>query len=125
MSEDQAWSKSVLLDNYKIIYCSSAAVFHSHQYSIKSLFKRNFDNGFALRSITQDSLGSISIEASCYIFEEVCFLKQHGLLTLTNLSKMLLYEATKAFGFYFGSNHSFLPHKLKKYFTLHPNYFQP
>jgi len=40
MSEDQEWAKRVLLDGYEIVYDPEAAVYHSHNYSLKAVFKR-------------------------------------------------------------------------------------
>jgi len=40
MSEDQEWAKRVLLDGYEIVYDPEAAVYHSHNYSLKAVFQR-------------------------------------------------------------------------------------
>ncbi|MGO9489094.1 MAG: glycosyltransferase family 2 protein [Solirubrobacteraceae bacterium] len=45
MSEDQDWSRRVLLDGWTIVYEPAAAVRHSHPYTLSSAFRRFFDSG--------------------------------------------------------------------------------
>ena len=40
MSEDQEWSRRVLLDGHTIVYEPRAAVRHSHDYSLREAFAR-------------------------------------------------------------------------------------
>lgn len=55
ISEDQQWSKEVLLQGYSILYEPSATVIHSHNYGLKKLMQRNFDSGYSLRGVVADS----------------------------------------------------------------------
>ena len=45
MSEDQEWSRRVLLAGLEIVYEPSAAVYHSHAYSLAGALRRFFDSG--------------------------------------------------------------------------------
>jgi rhamnosyltransferase len=45
MSEDQEWSRRVLLAGYEVVYEPRAAVWHSHRYTLRSAFRRFFDSG--------------------------------------------------------------------------------
>ena len=45
MSEDQEWSRRVLLAGLEIVYEPRAAVRHSHAYTVASAFRRFFDSG--------------------------------------------------------------------------------
>ena len=45
MSEDQEWSRRVLRAGFTLVYEPSAAVRHSHAYTIASAFRRFFDSG--------------------------------------------------------------------------------
>jgi rhamnosyltransferase len=49
--EDLIWGKEALEAGCKILYEPSAVVLHSHNYSLLEIFRRNFDDGFALRKI--------------------------------------------------------------------------
>lgn len=42
-SEDQIWAKQMIELGYKKLYCPSAPVYHSHNYPLKTYFKRYFD----------------------------------------------------------------------------------
>ena len=45
MSEDQEWSRRVLLAGLEIVYEPRAVVRHSHAYSLAGAFRRFFDSG--------------------------------------------------------------------------------
>jgi rhamnosyltransferase len=45
MSEDQEWSRRVLLAGYELRYVADAVVRHSHPYTLRQAFRRFFDSG--------------------------------------------------------------------------------
>jgi len=45
MSEDQEWSRRMLLAGHTIVYEPSAAVRHSHAYTLRGAFNRFYDSG--------------------------------------------------------------------------------
>jgi GT2 family glycosyltransferase len=45
MSEDQEWSRRVLLAGHTIVYEPRAAVRHSHTYTLRGAFRRFYDSG--------------------------------------------------------------------------------
>ena len=45
MSEDQEWSRRVLLAGQSVVYEPDAAVYHSHAYSLGGAMRRFFDSG--------------------------------------------------------------------------------
>lgn len=79
-SEDMEFgARAILYDNKKIAYCSKAEVYHSHIYSISSLYKRYFFIGrfFKENSWIQNSLkSSTSTEktGSSQAIEEILFI---------------------------------------------------
>lgn len=42
-AEDQIWARQILEAGYKKVYCPHAAVYHSHNYPLKTYFRRYFD----------------------------------------------------------------------------------
>ena len=44
-NEDQYIAHKLIMAGYRIKYCSESEVFHSHEFSFKSLFKRYQDTG--------------------------------------------------------------------------------
>jgi rhamnosyltransferase len=45
MSEDQEWSRRMLLAGHTIVYEPEAAVRHSHAYTLRAAFRRFYDSG--------------------------------------------------------------------------------
>ena len=45
MSEDQEWSRRVLLAGHALVYEPRAVVHHSHAYTVAGAFRRFFDSG--------------------------------------------------------------------------------
>ena len=45
MSEDQEWSRRMLLAGHTIVYEPEAAVRHSHTYTLRGAFRRFYDSG--------------------------------------------------------------------------------
>lgn len=50
-SEDQIWMKQMIELGYKKVYCPTAAVYHSHNYPLKTYFKRYYDEYKAIYQI--------------------------------------------------------------------------
>jgi rhamnosyltransferase len=48
MAEDKEFAKRVLLAGWKIVYQPEAAVYHAHDFDLRSLFRRSVDSGVAL-----------------------------------------------------------------------------
>lgn len=42
-AEDQIWARQILEEGYKKLYCADAAVYHSHNYPLKTYFQRYYD----------------------------------------------------------------------------------
>lgn len=42
-AEDQLWARQILEAGYKKVYCPHAAVYHSHNYPLRTYFKRYYD----------------------------------------------------------------------------------
>ena len=54
MSEDQEWSRRVLLEGYELRYVADAVVRHSHPYTLAQAFRRFFDRGVSRRARVPD-----------------------------------------------------------------------
>lgn len=52
-SEDQIWMKQMMELGYKRVYCPDAAVYHSHNYPLKTYFKRYYDEYKGIYQIHQ------------------------------------------------------------------------
>lgn len=100
MSEDQYWAYDVLCAGYEVVYEPAARVFHSHNYSLRTLFRRNWDSGASLRGLIADSPAGIARRGLGYVLGQASYLVSSGRPHW--LPYMLVYEATKALGFSMG-----------------------
>src|SRR3989344_6957841 len=123
MSEDQWWAKKVLSKGYKIIYQPSAVAEHSHNYSLKNLFKRNFDSGASLKGLYQAPLLESTFKFFSYILGEMAFLAKGGQIRL--IPYALAREIIRALGFVAGRNYDVIPFPLRKAFSMHNYYWSP
>jgi rhamnosyltransferase len=101
MSEDQYWAYDALSAGYEVAYEPAARVYHSHNYSLRTLFRRNWQSAASLRGLIADSPSAIARRGLGYILEEALFLVREGRARW--LPYMLVYEATKSLGFAMGS----------------------
>jgi rhamnosyltransferase len=100
MSEDQYWAFSVLNAGYKLVYVPDAQVYHSHNYTLPTLFRRNWQSGASLRGLIADSPSAICRRGLSYVVDQARFLMRDGRAHW--VPYMLVYEATKAAGFTMG-----------------------
>ena len=100
MSEDQYWAYDVLTAGYDVVYHPAASVYHSHNYSLRSLFLRNWNSGASLRGLIAESPAAIAERGLNYVMGQAAYLIRNGRAHW--LPYMLIYEATKALGFSMG-----------------------
>lgn len=123
MSEDWEWAKKVLLAGYKIVYDPEAAVYHSHNYSLKTVFQRYFDSGvsFSYFAGRECSLGNFTSEGLAYTKSEMKFLMTHGYMKW--LPYAVLYDLAKFFGVSLGRKEKYLLLSVKRRLSLHSYYW--
>jgi rhamnosyltransferase len=121
MSEDQIFAKSLLQSGYDTFYSANVKVIHSHHYSLKALFRRNFDSAYSLIGIVDDTLASSAMAGVRFVFREARFLiqRKHWLW----LAYLPVYEATRIVSRLLGSYAMRLPTALRVKFSLHRNFW--
>lgn len=127
MSEDQEWSRRVLLAGYSLVYEPLAAVRHSHNYTLRSAFRRFFDSGVSAdRAYLAGRAASRKVlraRALRYARGELAWLRQ------TDQRRWIpyaaLYEGVKLTGLVLGTNHRRLPLALKRRFSALPAHWDP
>jgi rhamnosyltransferase len=106
MSEDKDFALRVLRDENKIMYEPSAAVHHSHDYSIRSQFRRRYRDGRAYARIADRGTETFVSEGFEYVLNEIRFLLTNGhahwlpYALLYDLAHFLGFESGKRFGRY-------------------------
>lgn len=125
MSEDQDWSRRMLLEGYALVYEPEAKVRHSHNYTLKSAFRRFFDSGAsadrAYLAGARHSARVLRGRAVRYALDEVAWLWHTGHRRW--LPYAGVYEATKMLGLVAGANHERIPLRLKRRLSAMPSYW--
>lgn len=123
MSEDQEWSRRVLLAGMAIVYEPRAAVYHSHEYTVADAFRRFFDSGAtAERSYvggTRRSSRALSSAVLRYGRGEIAWLWRTGQRRW--IPYAALYETAKLAGLQLGRRHRRLPLALKRRLSALPS----
>ena len=124
MSEDQEWSRRVLLDGERLAYVAEAVVRHSHPYSLRAAFKRFFDSGVSAEQAYM-AAGAPAAEvlrrrAVDYARGELRWLwdGHRGAIPYA-----VLYEGVKFAGLQLGLRHEHLPAALKPHLSALPTYW--
>ena len=119
MSEDQEWGKRVLLNGYSIIYEPEAAVYHSHSFGPREVFKRYFDSGVSLVQFAHEEYSSWAFirNGLNYVCQEMKFLVDNGQLLW--IPYALLYDLSKFMGLSLGKRERFLAAALKRRLSMH------
>jgi GT2 family glycosyltransferase len=125
MSEDQDWARRVLLEGYAIVYEPAAAVRHSHDYTLRSAFRRFFDSGAsadrAYLAGKSESVRALRGAAIRYAAGELAWLWRTGQRRW--IAYAALYESVKALGLLAGANHRHLPLVLKRRMSALPAFW--
>ena len=102
MAEDKDFALRVLRKSWNIVHEPEACVYHSHNYSIFSAFKRRLDDGKAYKQITDGKLArenGLNYLRS-YLIPEFKFIwKKYR----TWFPYSFFYEVMKILGFMFGA----------------------
>ncbi len=125
MSEDQEWSRRVLLAGYALRYVPEAAVHHSHPYTLRQAFRRFFDSGVSSERAYMAGARPSSVvlrrQALRYAREELAWLWGTGKRRWIPYS--VAYEAAKFAGLQLGIRHARLPHAMKVRCSALPAYW--
>lgn len=100
MSEDQYWAHDALRAGYEVVYHPAACVYHSHNYSLRTLFRRNWLSGASLRGLIADRPLAMARRGLAYSGGQATYLVRSGRAHW--LPYMLVYEVTKALAFSMG-----------------------
>jgi len=125
MSEDQEWSRRVLLAGYVLRYVPEAAVHHSHPYTLRQAFRRFFDSGVssgrAYMAGARPSSAVLRRQALRYARAELAWLWGTGRRRW--IPYCVSYEAAKWAGLQLGMRHGRLPHAVKVRLSALPAYW--
>lgn len=109
MAEDKKWAIDVLKSGYKLVYEPKAIVYHSHDYSIISTFKRRFNDGVAMKQICGS--GKVTSKGLSYFVGEMKYLlKNHKIW----IPYALVYNVARFAGVFLGMHYEYIPNVLRE-----------
>jgi rhamnosyltransferase len=125
MSEDQEWSRRVLLAGQSVVYEPDASVYHSHAYTLGGAMRRFFDSGASSdRSYVGEAHSSKSAlwrAGARYARGELAWLwatRQWRWIPYT-----VAYELAKFTGLQLGRRHRHIPLPVKTRLSQYPEYW--
>lgn len=122
LGEDVVLAGNMLLKGWQKGYLADAAVYHSHDYSLKEEFKRYFDIGVfhSTNSWIFDHFGRAESEGVKYLKSELSYLMANNKRVIPQ-SMMSLF--CKWLGYKIGLIHNSLPHGLNRSLSMHKAYW--
>jgi rhamnosyltransferase len=122
MNEDMFLAAKLIMMGYKIAYQPHAAVYHSHNYSLQTQFKRYFDMGvFFDRNRWIRDMARAEREGVNYLKEVLKFLFDNRQWSW--IPYVLVDAATRFLGYRIGLLERFLPLCLKKRISNNKNFW--
>jgi rhamnosyltransferase len=125
MSEDQDWCRRVLLEGFAVVYEPTAAVGHSHNYTLLGAFRRFFDSGAsadrAYLAGERESMRALRAAALRYGRGELAWMWRTGRRRW--IPYAALYETVKMIGLLLGANHRRLPLAAKRRLSSLPGFW--
>jgi len=123
MNEDMIFCAKVLQKGYSVAYVANAVVIHSHHYTLMQTFNRYFDIGVSLEENKKLLLGvQAGGEGMVFVVEQLRYLISENLWWWIPISGLEI--LVKAFGYYLGRKHKYLPCKMKKKLSMHSYYWK-
>jgi rhamnosyltransferase len=114
MSEDQEWSRRVMLAGLSIVYEPTAAVKHSHAYTLGDAFRRFYASGAsAERAYVAGDASRAALRRAMadYARDELAWLWRSGQRNW--IPYTVAYELAKVVGLQLGLRHRWVPEELK------------
>ena len=110
-NEDMIFAAKALRGGAAVAYAADARVIHSHNYSARQQFHRNFDNGVSQARHPEafEGVGSAG-EGKKLVFSTMKYLLRTGHPLL--IPKLFIHSAAKLTGFYLGRHYHRLPNSV-------------
>jgi len=117
VSEDLEWATRTMKAGYKIIYDSEATVLHSHNRSIKGIFKIFFTYGSSMpvshaNSIIDFKMKDFIKDGLSLVYNEYAFMIKNGYWYW--IPYAILCDMTKALGTFIGTKQKYIPVSIKR-----------
>lgn len=122
LGEDMEYAARAIAAGYTSVYCASATVFHSHDYTLWQIFTRYFDIGVfdTTHSWMRRRFGTHSGEGMRYITSELAYLGRNAPL---QIPRAMFQAMAKLVGYRVGRLERFLPRRIKRKISMMPSYW--
>jgi len=123
MDEDVLLCARLMRVGYRVKYTAEARVFHSHNYTLRQQFKRNFDIGaFVAQSADLLENAPVGGEGARLVMGQTRYVIQEG--SYLNLFAVFTEAAVKLAGFSLGRKERWLPVGLKRLMSMHSSFWR-
>ena len=122
LNEDTYFAYKIINDGYKVLYNSSALVYHSHNYSYIKQFKRYFDIGVS-HNKDEIILKNINSNKEGFKLFKIILLKMLKSFRLLAVIDFIIDLIFRYLGFTLGKNYKNLNKNLCIKLTMNKNYF--
>lgn len=121
-NEDMLMAAAIIDAGYSIAYAAEAKVYHSHSYTYRQQFSRNFDLGVSHKQYAKVfSRYKSEAEGIRLVKETLNYLVQKKLYW--HMADLILTSAFKFLGYQLGKRYDLLPMKLVRRFSMNKSYW--
>jgi rhamnosyltransferase len=123
LGEDMEFAARAIRAGYANLYCATAAVYHSHDYTITQTLNRYFDIGVfdAENSWMREQFGSHSGEGARFMVSELRYLLRRD---ATQVPRAVSQTAAKWVGYRLGRIHRMLSIRQRRRLSMSPSYWR-
>jgi rhamnosyltransferase len=124
LGEDMEYAARAVKAGYVNMYCATATVRHSHDYSLTQSVARYFDLGvfYTENAAMQQEFGSNGGEGARFLRSELAYLAERS---PASIPRALTLTAAKLLGYRLGRMHRLLPTALKRRLSQFGGYWSP
>jgi len=121
-NEDMIFAGKTVLSGGAVAYCAEARVVHSHNYTARQQFERNFDNGVS-QAMHPEVFKSVAVvgEGKKLVKQTALYLKESGQKRL--IFKLVFHSAAKFMGFKLGKAYKRLPKRMRRAFSMNKSFW--
>jgi rhamnosyltransferase len=123
LAEDAEYAARAIVAGYANIYCASAVVRHSHDYTLLQQLRRYFDLGVfdARAGWLGERFGSHRGEGARFVSSELTYLLRHA---AWEIPRALAQTVAKIVGYRLGLSEASLPGRVKRNLSMSPSFWQ-
>lgn len=122
-NEDMILGAGLIESGGKIVYCSAARVYHTHNYGLIAQFKRSFDQGVSQKDYPE-VFRKVSAEKEGVSYVKTALRYCTSQKRYGDMVAFVADASVRYAGFWLGKHYRFLPEKAVRACTLQPAYWE-